>query len=121
MDKVWKSKKYKRYHKRHTRRQFEASLRYRNYKRAKNFDNGLLSYPEKIERSRLNQIKKDYTIITAPNNFSFIENTEEMNIFIQKVSTQFEKKNRTFIDLKNVTHVAYNAMVVLLSIMIQFK
>lgn len=64
---------------------------------------------------------KDYVKITAPNSFSFVDNTEEVIEFINQLSHCFDNKKKVFVVLRKVKSVSYDAIVVLLSIMVKFK
>jgi len=89
----------------------------------------------KEKRKKLKGVKRKYTKdknsyleknwdsekIRAPNNFSFIEKTNDVVSFINKLSDCFDKRKKVFIVLKNVENITYDALVVLLSIMVKFK
>ncbi len=59
--------------------------------------------------------------IIAPSNFSFIDNPNELVRFISKLNNQFDQKNKVIVVLKNVEKISYDAIVVLLSILVRFK
>ncbi len=62
-----------------------------------------------------------YRRVAAPRVFSFINEPEHVSKFVAELSTHFEKSNRVFVVLRNVEIIDYSAIVVLLSIMVQFK
>ena len=63
----------------------------------------------------------DYQKISAPSNFSFIENEEDTLVFIHSVIDCYRKRRKTFINLHNVKHVTNDALVLLLSNMVRFR
>lgn len=62
-----------------------------------------------------------YTFIKAPEVFSFIKEPEKFSKFINKVKKCYQRKKKVFIDLDYTTFIGYDALVVLLSILIRFK
>ena len=79
----------------------------------------------------LNQRKKEqeilkrrfasYKHIEAPQCLSMIENAEGSLAFISELEKSLRQREKVFVVLKNVEKIASGAIVVLLSIMIQFK
>lgn len=65
--------------------------------------------------------KKRYTVIVAPNNFSFVANPEKTIIFINNLEKCYLSRERVYVDLQNVTALDYSAVTVLLSVMFSFK
>lgn len=59
--------------------------------------------------------------LTAPQNFSFISNTQESVRFIDRLNSCLEKRISVYVDLKQVTTLTYDAILALLSIMFQIK
>ena len=75
-----------------------------------------------IHRRHKFQIEKqEFTTVLAPDNFSFVNNTLEIVQFIDTLSKLFDQRKRVFIDMKNVSNLSFDALVVLLSIMVNFK
>lgn len=64
---------------------------------------------------------KKYDVISAPNNFSFIENPEETSVFINKLEDLYLKQRRVYVDLKKIVFLDYSAVTVLVSVMFSFK
>lgn len=62
-----------------------------------------------------------YKRVYAPGNLSFIENPVEVTEFISELKGHFDKQKKVFVVLKNVKAISYDAIVVLLSIMVRFK
>lgn len=62
-----------------------------------------------------------YKIIRAPKIFSLLANTEGLLSFINAVDACFKKKKKVFISMRDTTLISHDAIVVLLSKLIQFK
>lgn len=62
-----------------------------------------------------------HTPVLAPAVFSFIKNTPEMIVFIEKVDTLWRKRRPVWIILRDVEEIDYGGILVLLSVMIRFK
>lgn len=75
----------------------------------------------KKEQEILKKTFASYKHIVAPQCLSMIENTEGSLAFISELEKSLEQKKKVFVVLKNVEKIASGAIVVLLSIMIQFK
>lgn len=83
-----------------------------------------LSQEEKKEKRHQDILQKQligYKVIKAPKVFSLLENTEDLLSFICKVDDCFSDKKKVFIRMKETTIISYDAIVVLLSKLIQFK
>lgn len=94
--------------------------RFKEYRRRKNrLLLGLNAAQQRLYK--VYERHKDFKKVKAPNNFSLIENTEESLTFISKLESYLEKKNRVFINLSDVGSISHGSVVVLLSIMIEFK
>ena len=110
--------------KRLARKSFERKKRSKEKKRLRNSCFIGVSATEKKEINKSVQTRKDlssYTHIKAPINFSLTQNTEETLKFIGKIENCFKRKQKVFVDLKNVENIANGAIVVLLSILVHFK
>lgn len=77
------------------------------------------------QRQKEQKIRKrtfaSYKRIEAPQCLSMIENAEGSLAFISELEKSLKQKEKVFVVLKNVEKIASGAIVVLLSIMIQFK
>lgn len=108
----------------HDLKSFQRKVRSRQKKKERNRRQIGLSKEEKKERFLQNRISNQivgYKIIKAPKIFSLLENTEEILSFIRKVDDCFNDKKKVFIRMKETTVISYDAIVVLLSKLIQFK
>ena len=63
----------------------------------------------------------DYVKIQAPQIFSLIKNEEEVLGFIRQIRSCFEHKRKVFVMLSSVKEISNDAILILLSNMIQFK
>jgi hypothetical protein len=58
---------------------------------------------------------RKYEVIQVPNDFSFINNTEEMIKFFNKMGRRFGKKKHLSLDLSNISSITADALAVLIS------
>lgn len=112
---------YKRRNARHARRSANRKLIYKNKKRQKNkSEQGINQIEREYKRAFIDRFK-DYKRVKAPDVLSFIENPTGVVEFISILKQQFDDKKKVFVVLKNVRSISYDAIVVLLSIMVRFK
>lgn len=84
------------------------------------------SLPSK-EREKLLEVLRfkhkywNYNTIKAPRIFSLIENEDETLEFIKNVISSYEKRRKTFINLRFVDYITNDALLLLLSNMVRFK
>lgn len=64
---------------------------------------------------------KEFTKVEAPENFSFRENPKAVISFINKLAGLWDRREQVFVSLRYVEKIDYDAIVVLLSIMIRFR
>lgn len=85
--------------------------------------NGMTKIEKKrhLAERRIRENVKYYKHLYAPENFSLLDNTEEVVAFIKDVDKCYEKRRNIFIEMSKVQHIAHGAIVVLLSILVQFK
>jgi hypothetical protein len=76
---------------------------------------------EKNKRKLLKNQLSDYTHIKAPANFSMTQNTEKTLGFISNIEKCYKRKQKVFVDLTDVEKISAGAIVVLLSILVNFK
>lgn len=91
------------------------------YKRLKNKSDLGVSKPQRTYKRKFKEPYKDYKRVHAPENFSFIDNSAGVVEFISKLKNHFDEKKKVFVILKDVKTISYDAIVVLLSIMVRFK
>ena len=63
----------------------------------------------------------NYTKITAPKHFSFVEKPEETIKFINKLEKLYLSRSSVFVNLKDITYLDYSAVTILVSVMFSFK
>lgn len=121
MKKLWTTYKYKKRNQIHAIKSFKQKLKFKEYKKQKNkFELGI-SQPKRQYNRKFGDQFKNYSKIHAPENLSFIENPIGVVEFISKLEIHFNQKKKVFVVLKDVTSMTYDAIVVLLSIMVKFK
>lgn len=109
MKRIYTSYRYKRYQGRHILRE--------NRRRLKSQKKRCFT----IGHDKINPNISRYKYVTAPATFCIKENTEEVIKFVNRLNKQLNRRTPTFIDLSKVTDISYDAIVVLLSIISQFK
>ena len=62
-----------------------------------------------------------YNDVRAPEDFSFLTNTEETIDFLNRIESYFNKRKQVFVVLKNVKNIDHSAITVLLSLMYKFR
>jgi hypothetical protein len=121
MKKLYTTNEFKQRNKRHARRSLERQLDFKEYQRAKNKAELGLSQQERKYQRQFADKYADYKHVKAPQDFTLIKNPEPVIEFITKLKEYFDKKQKVFIVLKDVKKMDYDAIVVLLSIMVRFK
>src|SRR5665648_94113 len=96
--------------------------KYKKRQRNKLFSGVNLEKRKEINRSELvKQQLSHYKRIKAPTHFSLTQNTEETLSFIGEIENCFKHKQKVFVDVSHVEKIANGAIVVLLSILVNFK
>lgn len=105
----------------HDKKSLREKLAHKSFIRNKNRKlNGL----SKVEIKYQNEFKQrfwNYEKIKAPDNFSLIENADEVLKFISNLNKAYERKKKVFVILHNVKEMTNDALVLLLSNVAQFK
>jgi len=112
--------KYKRYAKRHGAKGLKRKLAFKKYLKRNNKKKFGIPKPRRTKK-RFGDKFGDYFKVHAPEKLSFIDNPNEVVEFIALLKYHFDKRNKVFVVLKNVTEITYDTIVVLLSIMVKFK
>jgi hypothetical protein len=110
--------------KNHDIKSLRRRLCFKQNKKLRNKEYLGLSQTRRKELQIQNDVNKrfvGYKIIKAPKIFSLLDNTEELLSFIHKVDVCFNDRKKVFIRMKYTTVISYDAIVVLLSKLIQFK
>lgn len=121
MKKIYTTRKYSKRNLRHAKRSLRRQLAFKEFKRLKNKAVIGVNQQERSYKKKFEEPFKDYNRIHAPENFSFIENSAGVVEFISKLKSHFDEKKKVFVVLKNIKTISYDAIVVLLSIMVRFK
>lgn len=110
-----------------------SSYKIRNNKRAKRFlKRRLVSKQKRKNKNHKGQGKSkevrqeerlisNFTKITAPKHFSFVEKPEETIKFINKLEKLYLNRTSVFVNLKDITFLDYSAVTILVSVMFSFK
>jgi hypothetical protein len=121
MKKLYVENYYKIYNKNRSQNRNKRRLIYKQWKYEKR---RYLFGKDRISIKKENQFKKDnpgYIRVIAPEKFSFINNTDEVVKFIGSLKSLYESRSKVYVILENVIEIDHSAIVVLLSIMINFK
>lgn len=121
MKKLFTSAEFKKQNQRHARRSWLRNQRFNDYLTAKNKSLLGISEQGREYKRKFQDPYKDYKKVYAPEVLSFIENPEGVVEFISELKTLYDDKKKVFVVLKDVNIIAYDAIVVLLSIMVKFK
>lgn len=120
MKKLYTLAYYKRRNRKLAKRSLEQQLRFKKKLRKKNRSyNGSGKEEREIIRDEVKY--KSYSKVKAPKKLSFINNTDEVINFIQKLEKLYLKKRKVYVILTDVETIEYDAIVVLLSIMMKFR
>jgi hypothetical protein len=107
MKKYWSSQKYRLYNQKRAEASLLARVRGNSIAKGHHADK--------------NRQKKKHIYVEAPQDFSLLGNPEGVIEFIASIRKQFDKRQPVWIRLRNVNRIDYDAIVVLLSIMVRFK
>jgi len=91
------------------------------YRANKNF---IENHWKKHVRKEIRQLRKsfgNYIYIEAPHILSLTKNPEEVSLFISEIRSCFENKKPIYVRLRDVIEVGYDAITVLLSVVVRFK
>lgn len=120
MKKLCVSLKFKKFNKHRSLCEVKRKRRFKLFH--KNENKKELGKPREI---RVQQHKQksfsSYHKVVAPRNLSLIDNTERTVHFLNIIQSYFEKRQKVFVDLIQVNKLSYDTIVVLLSVMIQFR
>ncbi len=121
MKKLYHTLKFKEINKRRALDRNKRRLDYLKWRRNRNKSSqGVSREKHKIQLSERN-LFRDYKKVVAPDDLSFLSNTESVINFINILYQHCDAKRQVFVELENVKTIDYAAIVVLLSIMVEFK
>lgn len=121
MKKVFTDPHFKVFNKARARKSLRRRLAFKAYRKQKNISELGLPKVRVKHKREYDDKTKSYTHVKAPNNFTFIGNPEETISFINKLKDCYDNSKKAFVVLKDVRTIDYDAVVVLLSIMVRFK
>lgn len=71
---------------------------------------------------KLERLTNGYdTVVTAPKNFSLVENPQETIKFVNRLEGLYLKSCSVFVNLKDIVFLDYSAVTILVSVMFSFK
>jgi len=117
MKKYYKSAKYKKYNKKHSRKQQEKARIFKIYTKRKNRYKRFNPYKPTTRGKN----KFHGETVSAPSNFSLVENAQEVIEFINYLDGLYSRRKPVFVNLTEVENLGYEIIVVLLAVMIKFK
>jgi hypothetical protein len=119
---VYQSVKHKRHQRQRARRARVERKAFAAYQKEKHrSERGLTKHERTDHRIISSHAKRGFLALKAPSRMSVIKYPEETVGFFNKLMIQFERRRKVFVSLKNVSVIDYDAIVVLLSIMVKFK
>jgi hypothetical protein len=121
MKKLFTTKEYSIRNTKIAKSSFRRQLIFKKYKRSKNKALLGLNQKDRTYKIKYEDPYKDYKRVHAPEIFSFIDNSEGVVEFISKLKNHFDEGTKVFVVLRDVKKISYDAIVVLLSIMVHFK
>jgi hypothetical protein len=111
---------YKKSNARRSRKQLKKRIKFKLHVKKRNKSYLNLSKGELKLKKKHSKFGNYYDIL-APEIFSFRDNTEEVVKFINDLKFCFDESRRVFIKLRKVKAIDYDAIVILLSILVKFK
>jgi hypothetical protein len=118
MRKLYQSEKYLRYAKKRAKKSLRRRLKRKRIIRAqRRAAIGKSRYTNERQLDRIRFRAK----ISAPENFSLIQNPEETISFINELGAALRERKSTFVILQKIKFIDYSAITLLLSIMFRFK
>jgi hypothetical protein len=108
---------------RYQRRRLRRVLRHRRRKASKKsaFFAGVPAQQVAYRALPRANVPWNYTRVVAPSVLSIVDNPVESSAFFSQLVANYRAKQRSFVYLKDVERIGYDAIVVLLSIMIRYK
>jgi len=119
MKRIRDRQRCRRYQERRSRRNARRRASHRAYRRRRNVD--LLGAPRTRRIQPGRPSLPGFSTIEAPTELSMAEGTRQTLAFFAKVARNLQRRRPTLVSLSRVRRFDYDAIVVLLSIMIEFK
>ncbi len=121
MKKLYTETQYKKHNIRRAKNSSKSKRRFKKYQREKNRSLQGVNKADQEYKRLYETPYKDYVKVTAPEILSFIDNPVGVVEFISNLKKHYDLKNKVLVLLRDVTVITYDAIVVLLSIMVKFK
>jgi hypothetical protein len=115
LNEAWKIK-----NQRHAKRSFLRNLIHKEKVKKKNRLKSSINHDSKIHSKSYNKEKNEFRI-DAPIKCSILNNTDEFCKFISDIHFFYKARKPIFVNMKNVQEIDDDAILVMLSIMIEFK
>ncbi len=112
---------FKKQNLRHARRSLSRKIAFKDYKRIKNKTKLGVPRPKRRKPRFKDNVRQYKKRVTAPSNFTLIGNPVPVLNFITKLKECFDREHTVFVILREVKNIDYDAIVLLLSIMVRFK
>lgn len=107
--------------KKHAEKSWARQIAFKEYRRLKNSSELTLDEPKRKHKRQFEDRFAEYRKIKAPENFTLIGNPEPVIDFISKLKKSFDRREKVFVVLFEVKNINYDAIIVLLSILVRFK
>lgn len=121
MKKVFTLPKSVRANRRHANRSMRAMIKHRIWKSKRRFSKPKLAFHKILTSTSRQSYSRIYNRIKVPDNFSMVDNPDEVIELIQRLKTFVEAKQSVELLMKDIKKLGYDAIVVLLAILYQFK
>lgn len=122
MKRIRNRERFKRYQQRRIRSALRERRSFVEHRRAKRRAQLGQGRPQHVrERPPRVGPPPGYKLLVAPSVLSMVSNPAESISFVAQLTKLLERKRTVWVSLKNVSRIDYDAIVVLLSVMIRFK
>lgn len=116
MKKFWQTIKYKRFNKKHAERQHRRRLRSKERKKLKRRLEHEKNWSLKTVYAQVHEDRHTHELVmNVPENFSIIENAEQMLLFFEDFKKYVIKRKRIFFDMSKVNRLTGDAIIYMLS------
>ncbi|MCC5836003.1 MAG: hypothetical protein JJU20_14850 [Opitutales bacterium] len=121
MKKYYSTQRFKEWNQKNSQSRFCRHLEFRRKKRHRNRVRNHLTYDQRSSESSNGVDRNRMRTVYAPVNFDFMANTDEVSSFIETLNKYLEQRKPVFVELRQVQRVSYDALTVLLSVVVRFK
>ena len=121
MKKYQTTTKYKKYNKKRAENSAQQRQIFKRYSKQRNKGSSSLASTRRLTARRRGSGLKGYKEVIAPKHFSLINKPIQVIEFIDDIKKYYSKRKKVFVELKHVEKIDYDAIVVLLAILVRFK